>query len=97
MADPSTVAFNVVIQVPEERPYYPDGRFSVEALRGRVYEMAYLTYKGPYTNREEAYNAVFGRNLFQWIPADRCSEGGLCEIETREWCRRSGRWRFRFL
>lgn len=74
MADPSTVAFNVVIQVPEERPYYPDGRFSVETLRRPGYEMAYLTYKGPYTNREEAYNAVFGRifsNGYQPIDAPR--------------------------
>jgi hypothetical protein len=25
--DPSTIAFNVVIPVPEEMPYYSDGRF----------------------------------------------------------------------
>jgi effector-binding domain-containing protein len=47
--------------------------------------MAYLTYKGPYTNREEAYNAVFGQifsNGYQPMDAPR-------KVYVR--------WRFRFL
>ena len=49
------------------------------------YEVAYLTYKGPYTNREEAYNAVFGQifsNGYQPMDAPR-------KVYVR--------WRFRFL
>ncbi|MFB3765979.1 MAG: GyrI-like domain-containing protein [Methanotrichaceae archaeon] len=58
VANPAEVKFKVSIPVSVDAMVESDGKMAVEILP--EYRVAFLTYRGPYTNLEEAYNSLFG-------------------------------------